>query len=160
MPITAPTNDIEKQLMTYFANIRGALIYAFSEAADDVINNIKLDAGRGGFRKYQDQSGNLTSSVGFALVENGVVLHESTFEPIMPTAQEGADAGRNYLHQVAAQYPHGISVIVVAGMNYAAYVEAKGLGGMRTGEIALRERIDEILEGLIAELKAKKKALK
>lgn len=138
------------------ANLRRALIREFSIAADEVVNAIKMDVARGGYRKYKDQTGNLTSSVGFALVEDGAIIYESEFVPLAPTAQQGADAGREYVQQLAAQYPSGITVIVVAGMNYAAYVEAKGLGGMRTGEMAMRQRAHDILTELANKLKTQK----
>lgn len=156
MPITPPKNNpMEEYLRNYARELRGIILGILEQEAVEVVDMIKLDVARGGYRKYKDQSGNLTSSIGFVLLDNGQILREYGFEPALPTATEGADAGRNYATQLAAEYPRGLGVIIVAGMNYAAYVEARNLGGMTAGEQALRNAIHIELQDLVKQLKAK-----
>ena len=38
--------------------------------------------------------------------------------------KEGKDTGKNYALSLVKEYPKGITLIVVAGMKYAAYVSA------------------------------------
>lgn len=71
---------------------------------------------------YQDQTGNLTNSIGYAVVRQGKILtYGGENQP-----GEGAAEGLKVAQQMAATLPHSFSLIIVAGMNYAAYVEAKG----------------------------------
>lgn len=123
-----------------------------------VVDNIRNFVEAGGYRKYEDRSGNLTSSIGYVLIDNGQVIDEYGFEQIKPTATEGPTAGRNYAAQLASSYTSGLGVIVVAGMNYAAYVEARNLGGMTAGEQALRNAIHVKIQELQSELQSQLKA--
>ena len=71
---------------------------------------------------YQDQTGNLTNSIGYAVVRQGKILsYGGENQP-----GEGAAEGLKVVQQMAATLPNSFSLIIVAGMNYAAYVEAKG----------------------------------
>ncbi len=71
---------------------------------------------------YQDQTGNLTNSIGYAVVRQGKILtYGGENQP-----GEGAAEGLKVARQMAATLPNSFSLIIVAGMNYAAYVEAKG----------------------------------
>lgn len=69
---------------------------------------------------YTDRTGNLRSSVGYIILHNGKVV-DRNFEG----KQVGKDQGQKVAIEVAAQYPRGWVLIGVAGMEYAAYVEAK-----------------------------------
>lgn len=76
---------------------------------------------------YIDQSGNLTSSIGYAVVKDGRVLQDD-FQPAgIGTDQEtGVAAAKKLVGEVKSQFPSGFVLIVVAGMDYAAAVEAMG----------------------------------
>ena len=155
MPITAPKgNPLQKVIDEYTRNLRTVIIRILTEEATEAVDKIKLFAEGGGYRRYQDQTGNLTSSIGFVIVDNGKIVTDYGFEPIKPTATEGAEAGRSFAAQLAANYPQGIATIIVAGMNYAAYVERRGLGGMTAGEQALRNAIHKELQVLQKQLKS------
>lgn len=71
---------------------------------------------------YQDQTGNLTNSIGYAVVKQGKILTYGWGNQ----PGEGAAEGMKVATQMAATLPNTFSLIIVAGMNYAAYVEAKG----------------------------------
>lgn len=99
-------------------------------------------------RRYTDQSGNLRSSTGYCVLYNGVIVHQSSFEAVKPTATQGAASGRELMNNLIAQNPTGIVLIVVAGMNYAAYVEAKGLNVLDSSEIMAKKLIRKTLKRL------------
>ena len=70
---------------------------------------------------YLDQTGNLRSSVGYAVIHNGMtVVFESE-----GTAEGKLEAG-GLIQTLADQYNEGMVLVVVAGMEYAAAVESKG----------------------------------
>lgn len=73
--------------------------------------------------QYVDQTGNLRSSIGYVVVYNGQIIDVSDFNPVKQGA-DGAKEGRALAEKLARNYKRGYALIVVAGMNYAAYVEA------------------------------------
>lgn len=73
---------------------------------------------------YQDQTGNLRSSVGYAIVRDGRIISLSDFNVVKQGVQ-GQNEGVNLVKKIAKEYTKGIVLIVVAGMNYAAVVETR-----------------------------------
>lgn len=99
-------------------------------------------------RRYTDQTGNLRSSTGYCVLYDGVVVHQSGFEAVKPTATQGAASGRELMNKLIAENSTGIVLIVVAGMNYAAYVEAKGLNVLDSSEIMAKKLVRKTLKRL------------
>lgn len=99
-------------------------------------------------RRYTDQTGNLRSSTGYCILYNGVIVHQSGFEAVKTTAAQGAASGKKLMNNLIAQNSTGIVLIVVAGMNYAAYVEAKGLNVLDSSEIMAKKLIRKTLKRL------------
>lgn len=73
---------------------------------------------------YKDQTGNLRSSVGYVIVNNGAITAED-FEQVK-YGNKGTQEARQLCADLAREYATGYVLIGVAGMNYAAAVEAKG----------------------------------
>lgn len=77
---------------------------------------------------WQDQTGNLRSSIGYMVFKDGEPVVESVFEQIAIEHQEGvnydgAQRGMQFCKTIGEK-THGIALVVVAGMNYAQHVEA------------------------------------
>lgn len=153
MPITTPKNNIAEELAGLAQNVRNIIINILREEAMKTVDAIKTSAEGGGYRRYKDQTGNLTSSIGYAIVVDGAIVDEYGFRSYQPTATDGANKGLEYARQIASTFPEGIVVVVSAGMDYAAYVEYKGLGGMTVGEQGLRNEIHKRMLELQAEIK-------
>ena len=82
-----------------------------------------IEARNGG--DYTDQSGNLRSSIGYAVLLNGQVIQSDCVDKIK-NGDEGVSEGQKYLQsRIKKASKKGIVLIVTAGMNYAEYVEAK-----------------------------------
>lgn len=87
--------------------------YFLNRAGMEIVNFTKNN------RTYQDQTGNLRNSTGYIVVRNGSVVKEG-FEG----GQEGEATGRGYAHRLATQFADSDwALIIVAGMEYASYVE-------------------------------------
>ena len=71
-----------------------------------------------------DQTGNLRSSIGYAIYNHGFADVISAFE-IVRNGSDGASAGRDYIEQLAHEYANSYALVIIAGMNYASFVEAK-----------------------------------
>lgn len=87
---------------------------------------------------YMDRTGNLRSSTGYIIVVGGEIVDDGGFQVIQGThtsksgdvstfsGDEGAKKGREYAETLAATIEENqIALIVVAGMEYAKYVESK-----------------------------------
>lgn len=76
---------------------------------------------------YNDITGNLRSSIGYVVLYDGkpVVYGASKqYDGKKGHGEAGPAAAETLLKQLQAKFPWGIVLIVCAGMNYAAYVEA------------------------------------
>lgn len=70
-----------------------------------------------------DQTGNLRSSVGYIIAHNGKIVQYSGFQQVK-NGSEGSKTGKEFATELVKKYSTGYALIVVAGMNYAEYVEA------------------------------------
>lgn len=100
------------------------------------VNKARLDG------NYKDRTANLRSSIGYIILIDGEV-HENNFDG----TNEGTSKGQKFANEVAEQYPDGIVLIGVAGMEYSALVEAKGydvITGSAPTKALLKSVLDEI----------------
>lgn len=97
--------------------------------------------------RYQDQTGNLSSSIGYCILREGEIIREGGFT-VVKSGAEGAAMGREYLRQLAPEHPDGIVLLMVAGMEYSGYVEARGFDVLDSAEIHTRELTRQLLSSL------------
>lgn len=93
---------------------------------------------------YDDQTGNLRSSIGYAIFKNGEKMSEGGFKNIKggKGIDESKSAIDSYGYGVATM--NGWTLVVVAGMYYARYVEAKGYNVLRLTKAEMMRKIDEL----------------
>ncbi len=70
---------------------------------------------------WMDQTGNLRNSIGYVLMYDGKKYSENFEETT--DGKEGLQKGREFAYELAKRYPSGIVLVIVAGMEYASYVE-------------------------------------
>lgn len=126
---------------------------------------------------FQDQTGNLRSSMGFVLAKDGKILETGGFTQVQGNGEnmaivsfktkegkevnfhakgisgdghEGLVNGKQYAEELARNAGKGYVLIIVAGMNYAGYVESKGFDVLtQTGtylESEVKTLIDDVLK--------------
>lgn len=78
---------------------------------------------RSGSESWNDQTGNLRSSIQYAVYEDGKLKIQSHFQQIL-NGSEGVTEARNMILDLARLYSSTYALVVVAGMNYADVVEA------------------------------------
>lgn len=92
---------------------------------------------------YKDRTSNLRGSIGYAILRNGVEI-QSNYQG----QPEGVQKARKAIKETVAKDGNSYSLIVVAGMDYAIYVEAKGYdvitGSSQTAADDLKRRIKAI----------------
>lgn len=105
--------------------------------------------GRGQSESWIDRTGNLRSSIGSAVYENGKKKLATAFESVFG-GQEGSEAGKRMIDALAKEYSQTYAMVVVAGMDYASYVENMNgkdvLASTRLwAESVIGERIEDAL---------------
>jgi len=130
--------EAEKQM---FDKILRVLRYAGEMAINEAKNN----------GAYQDQTANLRNSIGYVISVDGNIINENfsvSSQGLMPSTDNGLRIGRELALSIARQ-SRNISLIVVAGMKYAAYVESKGLNVLTSAE----QRANQIVPDLLKQLR-------
>lgn len=102
---------------------------------------------------YNDITGNLRSSIGYAIIKNGVPVTVGATEAFSGTKGDGSAGiaqGQAFLKKIAGRYSRGIALIVVAGMNYAVYVESIHHKDVLTSaELKAENLVKKLLSGVI-----------
>lgn len=102
--------------------------------------------------KYLNQTGNLCSSIGYCILDNGKIISEGEWKSVAGgkgDGEEGKKQGVAFLHDLAAkQTTKGIVFLMVAGMPYAQYVEAMSLDVLDTSEQMAQRKIKDMLNRL------------
>lgn len=96
---------------------------------------------------YIDWTANLRSSIGYLILRDGKVVTQGGFEAV-GNGTEGAKEGRKYAKEIAARFPKGYALIVVAGMNYAQYVSDRGYDVLDSAELLAEREVPKMLETL------------
>ena len=104
---------------------------------------------------YMMQTGALLSSTGYEVFVDGVAIH-SQFDAASGAESNAAEMGIKSVQSIAetiGKGTKGIALVVVAGMNYAAYVEAKGYNVLSSAEHLAERELPRMLEKLISNIK-------
>lgn len=144
MPITqlTPRQSIEQHMQLEIQKKEQALLYYLAYIGESVVNIAKETRG------YTDRTGNLVSSIGYVLVKDGRVVQSPSFDQTMDGAT-GAQQGEEFAIQKAAELiPRGFGIVVVAGMDYATYVEATGRNVLTRSEIEAQNMAEEMAQKL------------
>lgn len=127
------------------ANLKNNLAVA-KERIEDQVKNKLISAGEFFFdiritnRNYQDRTGDLISSTGYAVGKDGVVIAER-FEGTENGVLHGSK-----LAELQLQGKIGYSLVVVAGMNYAFFVESKGYDVLTGSQIETETELKQALD--------------
>ena len=117
---------------------------------------------------YRDQTGNLTNSIGYVIVRDGVIVSsnfQQTATVVVASATglgrsrtttgsiSGTRAGEELAKQLARDFPRGYTLIVVAGMNYATAVESRGLDVLSSAEKLAETELPRMLADLKVDIR-------
>ncbi len=143
MPITpkTPMSDIEQFLAERIAAMERTIVYRMQIIGEQVLNQAR-SAGN-----YQDQTGNLRSSVGYVIVRDGIIIKTSDFATVKDGAA-GSKEGESFARSLAERFNKGIVLIVVAGMNYAYYVKKLGYDVIDSSELLADKLVPQMLKQL------------
>lgn len=110
--------EIDRQLEEYVAQAKYIIARRLCRIGEEVVNEMRMKG------TYQDQTGNLRSSTGYVVVMDGKIVEMSAFETVKQGA-DGSKQGKAFVKELASKFPTDTVLIVVAGMDYAYYVQNK-----------------------------------
>lgn len=143
MPITpqTPPQAIDRAVEQYAANVRRAILYKMFFVGEKCIIEARTTA------NFTDRTGNLRSSMGYVIIEDGKIVNKGGFA-VVKNGSEGAAQGDKFIRQIVSEFPKGIVLVVCAGMKYAAYVAAKGFNVTDSAELLAERLVPQILTQL------------
>lgn len=94
---------------------------------------------------YTDRTGNLRSSTGYAIIDNGQIVKSADFKQVAQ-GSAGPTNGKQFLQRIATESNSALVLVIVAGMNYAAYVQDKGYNVLDSAEALAEKLISKLLK--------------
>lgn len=143
--MTTKLSEVHDMLMRETERVERLTIRALSKLGEQCVTKIR---DRAGDKSWYDQTGNLRSSVGYVIAHNKNIIQYSTFNQVKQ-GSEGVKTGKDLAKELAKRYSNNYVLIVVAGMNYAEFVEAMDNKDVLTStELWAREQVPLMLEKL------------
>jgi len=143
-----PMSEIHARMEKAKLEVEKATLATMIKLGEQAVKHAKSVPASVGFR---DQTGNLRSSIGYSVYLNGKQMQSS-----FSGTQEGVANGTEYCREVAADYPTGWLLVVVAGMEYAIKVESRGKDVLSSAENLVWLKMPGELERLKAAIKRAK----
>lgn len=143
--MTTKLSEVHDMLMRETERVDRLTIRALSKLGEQCVTKIR---DRAGDKSWYDQTGNLRSSVGYVIAHNKNIIQYSTFNQVKQ-GSEGVKTGKDLAKELAKRYSNNYVLIVVAGMNYAEFVEAMdNKDVLASTELWAREQVPLMLEKL------------
>ena len=136
---------IEKQSERYVRAFVDDLNYVGNKVVAYVRNRSAADS-------WIDQTGNLRSSIGYVVVRNGRVIGKGGFDKVdgpkrSEAKENGSTVGESYAVRLAGQFTRGFALVIVAGMDYASYVEdMENKDVLKKGEFEAEKLITKLIK--------------
>ncbi len=112
-------NDIGRKINAILEGV----IEAMQKTCLEITNKAKqLDT-------YQDHTNNLRSSIGYVVYNNGEKVAEHFTQAgagSQGVGSTGIEKGKKVAEEAAKEFPNDLVGVIVAGEDYALYVESKG----------------------------------
>lgn len=143
--MTTKLSEVHDMLMRETERVERLTIRSLSKLGEQCVTKIR---DREGDKSWYDQTGNLRSSVGYVIAHNKNIIQYSTFNQVKQ-GSEGVKTGKDLAKELAKRYSNNYVLIVVAGMNYAEFVEAMdNKDVLASTELWAREQVPLMLEKL------------
>jgi len=143
--MTTKLSEVHETLMREAERVERLTIRALSKLGEQCVTKIR---DRAGDKSWYDQTGNLRSSVGYVIAHNKNIIQYSAFNQVKQ-GSEGVKTGKDLAEKLAKRYSNNYVLIVVAGMNYAEFVEAMdNKDVLASTELWVKEQVPLMLEKL------------
>lgn len=145
MGITANfKGNIDATFKALLAEVERQIIESLCRIGEEAVKLAKMIPPERGFN---DQTGNLRSSIGYVVVKDGKPVNVSF--GAVKGGHTGVNEGQRLALQIGSKQTEGCALIVVAGMNYAVHVESKGRDVLTSAEKFAEKEIAKELADLV-----------
>lgn len=146
MGITPTFGDglIAAQVQAFEKRLEQAAIFLMQYLGEELVKYAKA------MHNYTDRTGNLTNSISYVVVKNKDIVFGPADQSDKPQ-----EAALKAAMKMIATLPDCVALVVVAGMNYAAYVEAKGYNVILPAELKAKTDFPQAMKKLMDKAQAK-----
>jgi hypothetical protein len=136
-------NDVEAYIQQRTEEWFNALLETFREQGREFTARARSKNKDG--KVFNNITYNLRSSIGYCLLYEKKVVE--TYFPSIIGGTEGEEVGRELAERLAiyGDYGDGIVLVLVAGENYASFVQAKGYDVIDSSTSAFSEELKKLL---------------
>lgn len=135
---------IAAQVNAFEERVEQAAIFLMQYLGEELVKYAKDK------HNYTDRTGNLTNSIGYVVVRGKDIVFDGC-----KGSATGAEAALQVAMKMAESLTSRVSLVIVAGMNYAAYVEAKGYNVILPAELKAKTDFPQAMRKLMDKAKAK-----
>ena len=143
--------ELQRRLTERQKALKKVLDMKILQLAEEAVSHAKHNKG------YQDRTANLKNSISFALFYDGELVTQQIGQ--IPNPQDAPKGHRDvatnleaFSQEEGVVRPKGYSLIIVAGMEYGAYVEHRGYNVLHLTKYFLKDEMKKILEETIEEI--------
>ena len=141
--VSTPQGELDRLFRKAAELIRQEVVRALARLCEECVTRVR---DRDEIDSWYDHTGNLRSSVGYAIYEHAELTLSSAFESVKGGTQ-GASEGMRMAREIAKDYQKAFSAVIMAAMTYAEYVEAcKNKDVLASTELWAREKVDEYVQ--------------
>lgn len=141
-------SDIRKKLDAFLEVVEKKQIERLQYLGEMCVKHARLIPKNVGF---EDQTGNLRSSIGYMVFKDGMAVKGSYTQ--VEGGSEGVQAGESLARKVGSKSKDNkIMLVVTAGMNYAIYVESKGRDVLTSAESLAKQELPKMIEKLVSNI--------
>lgn len=137
--LTTSRAEITKYAFDQLEKMKANVIRTLAYVGEQCVNEARTA------KTFKDQTGNLNSSFGYAIIDNGEIVNITGFK-LIKDGHEGKPNSMEYIRQIAARSEGGLVLVVVAGMNYASYVADKGYNVLDSAELLAERLIPQLIK--------------
>lgn len=138
--MVTPMDEIDRMIEEEIRKSERDIIKKLSYIGESAISEARENG------DYMDQTGNLRSSVGYVILNNGKTVLENIQKSERGTDRStGVQVAKNFIQEISEKYKNDFVLIVVAGMDYAVYVEALGRNVLSSSKLLAESLAKQLL---------------
>lgn len=143
--LKTPKSEVQATINAKGDLLKKAVTRQMSVIGEKVVNYARTNGS--GLKDYIDRTGNLRSSIGYIVTQDGNQQSQGGFNQVLSGA-EGVQKGKQHAQEVASRGGSDVSLVVVAGMNYAEYVERRGYDVLSGAKLECERLVSEMVNDL------------
>lgn len=119
---TKSIRELQNIIMEPLKILNEELVRSFAALGEGAVKRIRDKTKE---ESWTDRTGNLRSSIGYEVFNHNDKMVDYDFPKVLE-GSEGQEQGKALVDELSKNYQDGVTLLLVAGMEYAEYVERKG----------------------------------